>query len=84
MECSCCGKGIVEIKWPFSKRESSVEKVARDKRFCLSSVELHYQVHLKMFVTDRELSHFVVWTENNKLYIETIGLDMEFIANVLS
>lgn len=93
VDCLCCGRGVVEIKCPFCKRDSSVEEAAEDKRFCLSSVDgklslkkdhiYYYQTQLQMFVTGTDYCHFVVWTQKHEPHIETICFDQEFMANVL-
>lgn len=35
VECSCCDKGCVEVKCPYTKRFQSVNEIAQDENFCL-------------------------------------------------
>ena len=35
INCSCHGKGVLEIKCPFCNQESTIQSTAMDKRFCL-------------------------------------------------
>jgi len=35
ISCSCCGKGVVEVKCPFSCKDKSFDEAVKDKAFCL-------------------------------------------------
>ena len=35
ISCSCCGKGVVEVKCPFSCRDKSFSEAVKEKTFCL-------------------------------------------------
>ena len=35
VSCTCCGKGIVEIKCPYCHKESTIDNATQDKNFCL-------------------------------------------------
>jgi len=37
VECSCCGKGTLEIKCPYSCRDKAFEEASKDKSFYLQS-----------------------------------------------
>ena len=34
ISCSCCGKGVLEIKCPYSLREANIIDVAKDSKYC--------------------------------------------------
>lgn len=72
VQCTCCGKGCVEIKCKY--RDTTVEEACNsgDKNFCLEIVDgelqlkkdhpYYKQVQMQIFVTDAEYCDFVVWT----------------------
>lgn len=68
--CSCCGKGLVEIKCPFKHRNVLPEEAAaNDLKFCLNpNLELkndhnyHYQIQGQLLITKREYCDLIVWT----------------------
>jgi len=74
VECDCCGKGVLEIKCPYSHRgENILSAVTTDKQFCLiknvdGSLHLdhghayYYQVQTQMFICDVEYCDFSVFT----------------------
>jgi len=35
ISCLCCGKGVVEVKCPFSCKDKSLDEAVKDKAFCL-------------------------------------------------
>ena len=94
IECSCCGKGVLEIKCPYCHRDTSVVAAAReDPKFCLKEVngkltlvETHsyyYQVQTQLFVCDAQYSDFCVCTfasesDQDNVYIERIEKNFSF------
>lgn len=94
VECECCGKGVIEVKCPYScKQESVNKKAAEDSRFFLKedlSGHLHLDVyHAHYFQVQAQLkfccasyADFVVWTEK-QLFIQRIYPDEPFITSVL-
>ena len=36
ISCSCCGKGVVEVKCPFSCRDKPFSEAVKEKTFCLA------------------------------------------------
>jgi hypothetical protein len=70
VECECCGKGVVEIKCPYSHFNKTIaDVVADDPFFCLNtSLQLkkshsyYTQVQVEMYVTSRTYTDFIVWT----------------------
>jgi len=74
VECNCCGRGVLEIKCPYSHRgEDLLSAVISDKQFCLiqnddGSLQLdhghayYYQVQTQMFICDVDYCDFSVFT----------------------
>ena len=72
--CSCCGRGVVEIKCPYCRRSDDIfDTIAHDKNFCLKrgpdgacyldrSHAYYYQVKTQLFVCDVAYCDFVVCT----------------------
>ena len=99
IECKCCGKGVLEVKCPYSHREESVLSPAlNDNKFCLKmdNGELHlshehayyYQVQTQMFVCNVNYCDFCVCTfpleeEESSPNIERITRDDEFWKDCL-
>ena len=99
IECKCCGKGVLEVKCPYSHREESVLSAAlNDNKFCLKmdNGELHlshehayyYQVQTQMFVCNVNYCDFCVCTfpleeEESSPHIERITRDDEFWKDCL-
>ena len=74
VECTCCGRGVLEVKCPFRAKEAySLEQVAEEhKDFCLqllpSKTLKHSRNHayylrcqLQIYTTKRAYCDFVVW-----------------------
>lgn len=88
MQCICCGKGVVEIKWPFSCRDKSFFEAVGEKVFCMELIgnayhlkkshTYYYQVQAQMKFRNALYCDFVVWTEND-LIIERLLPDDEFM-----
>ena len=74
VECNCCGKGVLEIKCPYSHHsESILSAVISDKQFCLTKSDdgllyldhghaYYYQVQTQMFICNVEYCDFCVFT----------------------
>ena len=93
IDCFCCGKGVLEIKCPYSHQNETVESAAsNDPSFCLKkdkdllyldhTHDYYYQVQTQMFVYNIECYDFCVCTfpESNECspYVEQIFRDDEF------
>ena len=83
VQCTCCGEGLVEIKCPYTLRESSdLGQLAWmclvNDIYCLSRSHRHYfQVQMKLFVTNKMYCDFVVWSPED-LFVERIYPDREW------
>lgn len=87
--CPCHGSGLIEVKCPYSHRNSSVVVAARnDKSFCLKEsqsgdLELNrdhdyfYQIQAQMSVTKRDFCLFIVWTTVDA-HVSIVQHDKEF------
>ena len=69
IQCSCCGKGVLEIKCPFVLKEAHISTVLGTRAFCLDSDcrlrtdHVYYaQVQLQMYVCNVPYADFVVWS----------------------
>ena len=92
LDCSCCGKGILEIKCPYSHRYETIQDAVQDKGFCLKERDglikldcthaYFYQVQTQMFICDVDYSSFCVCTfaedEMQGLHIERITRQQTF------
>ena len=83
VQCTCYGEGLVEIKCPYTLRESShfgqlAWMCLVDDIYCLSWSHRHYfQVQMQLFVTNKMHCDFVVWSPEG-LFVERIYPDREW------
>lgn len=92
-KCHCCGKGLCEIKCPYSHRDSTVAEALGSKNFCLqqndTGVNLtqnhayYYQVQMQLFITGTDYCDFIIWTPKD-IYIERIVPDNDFWDNAVT
>lgn len=93
VSCKCCGKGVLELKCPFSARENTIMQyaMADDSSITLpDGGTLHlkrdhshyYQVQAQMLVCGVTYCDYVVWTER-EAFIERIPIDSKFCENLL-
>ncbi|XP_030253461.1 uncharacterized protein LOC115569598 [Sparus aurata] len=86
--CTCCGKGVVEIKCPYKYR-NSLQGCTEDEQFCLDksfslkhSHTYYYQTQLHMFVCGVSYCDFVLWTKE-KFIVQRILRNEEFLQEAL-
>ena len=78
ISCSCCGKGLLEIKCPYSIRDLDPTSAVYFKNSKLStSHHYFYQVQGQMMVCDHSYCDFVCWTPKG-LHVERISKDTIF------
>ncbi len=89
VRCTCCGKGLVEIKCPYKYRDG-LQGSAEDRQFCLdksfnlkNSHPYYYQTQLHMFVSDVSYCDFLLWTRNEAI-VQCILKNAEFLLENLS
>ena len=86
--CQCCGKGLVELKCPYSARDYTVLESALDYlEYAADSIRLKkehsyfYQVQTQIFLCQAQFAHFAVWTPKG-IHIERIEPCVEFFHGV--
>ncbi|KAM3914026.1 uncharacterized protein RB166_019203 [Leptodactylus fuscus] len=74
-ECICCGKGIVEIKCPFTYKMSTIEEALEDPKFYLEknkklkpNHQYYTQVQGQLFLTRAKFCFFVVFIHDEVTY----------------
>ena len=85
--CKCCEPNPVEVKCPFSARNSSIEDASYFKNFCLKKKSAnfsldknhkdYFQCQMQMALLESKFRFFVVWT-HKETYIEKFCFDEEF------
>ena len=91
IECSCHGKGVLEIKCPF-KFQNGLTKWVDDKNCPITAEgemktthQYYFQVQLQMLVTERDYCDFFVWTagkHENDTHLVRVSKDLAFIENL--
>ena len=87
-ECKCCGKGILELKCPFSCKEGIPDDLIGKRGSFMTQhglMKTHKyftQVQGQLSVCNREFCDFVVWTPQ-KTTIQRIYQDYSFIEKLL-
>ncbi|XP_057306787.1 uncharacterized protein LOC130644983 isoform X1 [Hydractinia symbiolongicarpus] len=93
INCSCCGLGVVEIKCPYSLRETGLQKEIVSNKFYIkkssygtlsldNNYQYYSQVQHKMYVCGVSHCDFVVWTPI-EFVILRIYVDQMFIAEMV-
>lgn len=83
--CTCCGRGLIEVKCPHSAAHSTAEQAAGNNAdFCLQLVNgklqlkhehaYYYQIQTQLAVCDLPYCDFVVWTPLS-MHIERVLQD---------
>lgn len=77
--CTCCKKGVLEIKCPFNGREDCARVLATQESSCITIVDrtvklkqhhpCYYQIQMQMFVCDVNYCEFALWTLNDFIAI---------------
>ena len=94
IECKCCGKGVLEVKCPYSCRDKSFsEKMEANNVFLEQSQEgnlelkknhqYYYQIQMQMKFCEVDHGDFVVWS-HKELFIQRMAIDDIFITGALS
>jgi len=88
-ECTCCGKGLLEIKCPFAyKSGTPCDMIGKRGSFLnhqglVKSHKYYTQVQGQLAICNREFCDFVVWTPQ-KTFVQRIYKDYAFIDRMLS
>lgn len=94
IECACCGKGVVEVKCPYTLKDKTIlEKCETDTNFCLTMVgdkftlkkthQYYYQVQAQIFLCNVSYCDFVLYSPHEATFMERILPDDAFwVTNV--
>lgn len=86
IECTCCGRGVLEIKCPYNVRDVDPTTVCKENFFLkqtsngpklVRSHNYYYQVQGQLAVCDRSYCDFVCWTPHG-IHVERIARDLFF------
>lgn len=81
ISCDCCGNGCLEIKCPYSQKESDTELkyiIKRENGMELDRTHPYYsQIQMQLFITGKTHCDFMVWNPRTVL-IERIKPDHSF------
>lgn len=88
ISCSCCGKGVLEVKCPYKYRSSDRDELllasASDRNFCLDgnlvlkkSHKYYAQVQCQMGVTETSRCSFVLYTTKT-VVCQVVIFDREY------
>lgn len=91
VRCQCCGDGIIEIKCPFSIRDTTPEGATK-KYFYLKHTKdglqlsrthhYYYQIQGQLLISERWYCDFICWTPHG-IHIERIERDITFIDQMV-
>ena len=89
-DCTCCGKGLVEVKCPHCVKDGLPEEDTRN--FCMVKIDgqwslktdhaYFYQVQTQLRVCKAKHCDFVVWTEKD-IVAERIVVNQRFFEDLL-
>ena len=90
INCTCCGKGVLEVKCPLCFKEGLPEE--ETSNFCMTEIDskwtlkndhaYYYQVQTQLNICQVKYCDFVVWTKKG-VVIERIAADKEFFEGIL-
>lgn len=92
IECSCCGKSVLEIKCPYvlQPESSTLESLLRmsnpyitlqDNEYSLiASHEYYYQIQMQMYLCGCSIGYFYVWSANHTINLK-VCFDEKFWNN---
>ncbi|XP_019858639.1 PREDICTED: uncharacterized protein LOC109586852 [Amphimedon queenslandica] len=87
VSCSCCGKGVLEVKCPHSVKESFPED--NNRSFCMEKGNdgnwtlkrehpYYYQVQTQMHACNLGYCDFIVWSESDGTLIDRVYRNTDF------
>ena len=88
VHCNCCGKGLVEIKCPYSARDLHPDALRGKSQSCLTergvstSHPYYTQIQGQLFITELDYCDLVIWTKKG-MVIERIYADINFSEKLL-
>lgn len=92
VKCNCCGRGVIEVKCPYSCKEKSFLLASANSKFFLQKHDgkytlqrdhaYYYQIQLQMLLCETTYGDFVVWNES-ELVVERIVINESFLTTAL-
>ena len=93
ISCDCCGTGLIEIKCPHCKKDTTINEAAEDNKFCLKEIsgvlqldqnhpyyfQVQEQLHVCKDIIECKYTDFVEWTKK-EIFIQRILPDSKFWA----
>ena len=93
VNCICCGKGVLEIKCPYSCVDKSFMEASGEQKFFLELIDgtfhlkkdhaCYFQIQMQIKLSDSLYGDFVVWRKQ-ELLVERIFPDKQFIEHALN
>ncbi len=91
VSCSCHGRGVLEIKCPYTYRER-LDDWQQDRDFPIDGKlsmkrnhKYYYQIQMQMDMCKAKFGYFYVFSPgNNKALLSIVGLDLELITELKS
>ena len=93
VQCTCCGKGVLEIKCPYNARECTISDAVHENLIdCLEktpcgfslkhSHSYYYQIQTQLFICEATYADLVVWTTKD-CFIERIISEYDFFMEIV-
>jgi len=88
VHCNCCGKGLVEIKCPYSAKDLDPEAIRGKPQSCLTergvstTYSYYTQIQGKLLITEMDYCDLVIWTKKG-IAIERIYPDINFTEKLV-
>nr|XP_050033073.1 uncharacterized protein LOC126529597 isoform X1 [Dermacentor andersoni]XP_054925238.1 uncharacterized protein LOC126529597 isoform X1 [Dermacentor andersoni] len=92
ISCTCCKKGVLEIKCPFNGRDDHARVLATQESSCITVVDgavklkqhhpYYYQIQMQMFVCKVKYCDLVLWTLKDFIAIR-VYKDAQFCAKMV-
>ena len=83
IECDCCGRGALEVKCPYNYKDKLPDN--DEANFCMMKQDgnwmlkrnhaYYYQIQLQLHVCRLSHGDFVMWSQKERIYIDTNYLD---------
>ena len=87
--CDCCGKGLVEIKCPFTARDIHPNGLRGKPRSCLGEKSVFTshayctQIQGQLVISERQYFDLAVWTPVG-IVIERVCVDVSFTEKLIT
>ena len=96
ISCDCCGTGLIEIKCPCCKKDTTISEAAEDNKFCLKEFsgvlqldqnhpyyfQVQQQLHVCKDIMECKYADFMIWIKK-EIFIQHILPDSKVWAENL-